>query len=368
MTYMNEIELNLPADFCQNVFNECTASIESSTSFNLIGLPSVGISFFMRFLSSHSKYKFVHVNTYEMPEFTKEEFFKQFARKVSGKNGNKDYLLKCREGLEELAHQNSHVVIVINRIDRLASIMDQNFFDNLRYLRDTNRKKIIFIFISSTPLHELDKHLSQSAFAMQTKQIFFKTYSKQDLLALSMIDGTPLVKDKALELCGGHHSLFQTLLRCQSLDNPLSDQMVELVIKEIYLSQNAKRRDQLEALALRKKVDNLDYLIELGLVRKKGNKYEFFSELLEKYLLHSVRAELPVKEKRLLKILLKNQGKIVSKQDIFDYVWGDEIASDWSLNSLVYRLRRNPGFDSNRYSIKSVKKDGYELIDSFKNI
>lgn len=366
MTYMKQIELNLPADFCQKAFKECTTSIEASTSFNLIGLPSVGISFFLRFLSSHSPYKFIHVNTYEMPDFTKEEFFKQFARKVQDAKNDRDHLLACRNGLEELVSKNDHVVIVINRIDRLAGIMDQNFFDNLRFLRDASRKKIVFIFVSSTPLHELGKHLTQSAFAMQTKQLFFGTYSRQDLISLSKIDGTSEIKERALELCGGHHSLFQTLLRCQSLDNPLSDQMVELVIKEIYLSQNAKRREQLENMALKKKVENIDYLLDVGLVTKHGNRYEFFSELLKLFLVHNSRTELPIKEKKLLKILLRNTGKIVRKQEIFDYVWGDEIANDWSLNSLVYRLRRNPAFDSNRYSIKSVKKDGYILIDSFK--
>lgn len=360
------LERSFPSTFCKTTLTECRRSIESSTSMNLIGLSSVGISFFLRFLSTHLDYKFIHINTFELPEFTKDEFFKQFAHKTTSNHLSENSLAQTRTGLEQLAKENDRVVIIINRIDRLSKLLDQSFFDNLRYLREANRKKIIFFFVSATPLIELRTDTIRDTSSMHIRQVFFKPYTKEDLLAITKVDGTPLIKPKALELSGGHHSLFQTLLRCQSLDNPLSDPMVELVIKDIFLSQNAKRREQLQALAQNKKATDLDFLLNIGLIKKAGKSYQFFSDLLAKYLEHSSSIALPMKEKRLLKLLLRNSGRVVKKQDIFDHIWGDEVVGDWALNSLIYRLRHHSAFDNSRYTIKSVKKDGYILVDSNK--
>ena len=357
----------LPKDFCKRVFNECVNNINKTQSFNLIGLPGVGISFYLRYLSANINAHFIHINTYEMPEFTKDELLKQFSRKISPKSSGSNYLVQSREGLEELSKKHERIVIIINRLDRLSKLVDQNLFDNLKFLQDASPSKIVFVLVSSKPISELNPNIAHNTFLAQLKQLFFGTYSTNDLRAISKIDGTNKINERALELSGGHHSLFQTLLRCQSIENPLSDQMVELVVKELVSSQNAKRRDQMQSLALGKTVNNLEYLQDIGLVKKTSRKNEFFSNLILQFLTHASNSSLPSKERKLFKLLLRNCGKIVTKQNIFDYIWGDEIASEWSLNSLVYRLRRNPAFDSNRYTIKSVKKDGYMLIDSLKN-
>ncbi len=363
---MKFLETKFPPTFCEAIYKECTDSIESSSSFNLIGLPSVGLSFFLRYLTAKSKHKFVHINTYELSDFTKNCFFEQFASKTNDKLTDESFLTQSRKGLENLAKTNERIVIVINRIDRLGSLLDQNLFDNLRYLRDASREQVVMIFISSTPIIELKLGAERDSFNIHTKQLFFKPYSIDDLESIAKIDGTPNIKSKALELSGGHHSLFQILLRCQSLENPLSDPMVELVISDIFMSQNVKRREQLQYIALGKKVNDVDFLLNIGLIKLVDGRYEFFSELLQRYLLHYGETTLPHKEKKLLKILMKNVGKVVRKQDIFDYIWGDEVAGDWALNSLVYRLRRHRAFNSRGYVIKSVKKDGYILIDPSK--
>ncbi len=293
-------------------------------------------------------------------------FFKQFAEKTNGALTGDNYLKAARKGLEDLAKTNERVVIVINRVDRLGKMLDQHFFDNLRYLRDASREHIVLILISSTPIIEMRLGANADSFSIHTKQLYFKPYAAEDLLAISKIDGTAKVKQKALELSGGHHSLFQTLLRCQSLDSPLSDPMVELVVSDIFMSQNIKRREQLQAIALGKRVVDPEYLINIGLINQTSNGYRFFSDILSRYLVHVGGDKLPHKEKKLLKLLLRNSGRVITKQEIFDSIWGEQVASDWALNSLVYRLRRHPAFDSNRYLIKSVKKDGYVLIDSSK--
>ena len=70
---------------------------------------------------------------------------------------------------------------------------------------------------------------------------------------------------------------------------------------------------------------------------------KLFSPLLAQYIKQNSSFKLPVKEYKLFNVLKKNIGKIVTKDEIFQHVWGEDYteASDWALNSLIYRLRKN---------------------------
>jgi hypothetical protein len=141
--------------------------------------------------------------------------------------------------------------------------------------------------------------------------------------------------------------------------------MVELIIKDMYLGLSPRRQKTIELVAAgRSKVID-PFLVNVGYVVDPGGKPKTFTPLLAEYALRQSQAHLPARERRLLEILKSNAGQIVSKQDIFDIVWveNDGVASDWALNALVYRLRRHPAFDSQRYSIESYKKQGYVLHD-----
>lgn len=76
--------------------------------------------------------------------------------------------------------------------------------------------------------------------------------------------------------------------------------------------------------------------------------------------------ETPVKltslEFRLLSYLMEHEGKVVSKQELFEQVWQDKCTGDGTLNVHIRRLRRaiekNP--DKPRY-ILTVWGDGYKF-------
>lgn len=167
-----------------------------------------------------------------------------------------------------------------------------------------------------------------------------------------------------MKLSGGHHSLLQNLIRCQSLDNPLGDPMVNLMIKELYGSLNYKRQKELEAIVAGKNTKQVDnYLVDIGLVGTDKSSYHLFTPVLQNFIVKNSKTKLPSKERRLFTLLKKNVGKVVPKDEIIEYVWGKdwEDVSDWALNSLVYRLRKNKTFQDSGYSIESHKSDGYSL-------
>jgi DNA-binding response OmpR family regulator len=73
--------------------------------------------------------------------------------------------------------------------------------------------------------------------------------------------------------------------------------------------------------------------------------------------------ELPPKEFDLLLFLAKNQGKILTKQQIYEKVWGEEyVYDDSNIMAIISRLRKkieeNPG--SPKY-IQTVKGIGYRF-------
>ena len=73
--------------------------------------------------------------------------------------------------------------------------------------------------------------------------------------------------------------------------------------------------------------------------------------------------ELPPKEFDLLLVLAKNQGKILTKQKIYDLVWGEEYCyDDNNIMAIISRLRKkleeNPG--KPRY-IQTIKGIGYRF-------
>jgi two-component system response regulator RegX3 len=72
------------------------------------------------------------------------------------------------------------------------------------------------------------------------------------------------------------------------------------------------------------------------------------------------RLELKAMEFKLLSYLMKNSGRVVSKEELFRHVWEDSITGDNTLNVHIRRLREKLEDDPNdpRY-IKTVWGTGY---------
>jgi two-component system response regulator RegX3 len=74
--------------------------------------------------------------------------------------------------------------------------------------------------------------------------------------------------------------------------------------------------------------------------------------------------ELKAMEYRLLAYLVRNRGRIISKEELFDKVWGDAVTSDGTLNVHIRRVREKIEPDPNEpLYIKTVWGTGY-LFDA----
>jgi two-component system response regulator RegX3 len=76
--------------------------------------------------------------------------------------------------------------------------------------------------------------------------------------------------------------------------------------------------------------------------------------------LNGKRIELKTMESKLLHYLMKNQGRVISKEELFRNVWGDSVTTDNTLNVHIRRLREKLEDDPNnpRY-IRTVWGTGY---------
>ncbi|MEK7182962.1 MAG: helix-turn-helix domain-containing protein [Patescibacteria group bacterium] len=367
-------EDHLGAEFCKETIVAIKKLINASISFTVVGMPGLGISIFLRYVATQPFSYFVHVDVYELSKLTRFELVKLLLKELGTHSSSKNYeqLLKaCQKGLEDLVKTHKRVVIIFNRFDQLHKEFDISFFNNLRTLRDVDREKIVMVFAANKPLYMFaPQAIDKGNLNMYSKTLYLPPYSPQDLRRLLILNAPELTKDKAslekaLKLAGGHYQLLQLLLKSERLENPLLDYFIKAQLKILYDYLNYNQRKVVQIIALKKKVNNGDnYLMDVGLVVKRAHNYHLFTPLLAEFVKSNIPLRLPVKEAWLFRLLKKNLGKVVTKDEIYEAVWPEDPveASEWALNALVYRLRRNPTFAQQGYIIENHKKVGYVMI------
>jgi len=81
--------------------------------------------------------------------------------------------------------------------------------------------------------------------------------------------------------------------------------------------------------------------------------------------LHDRELRLPTMEDRLLRHLVRHRGRVVTKQELFDEVWGEPFTSDGTLTVHIRRLRRRIEPDPERPTyLKTVWGRGYLFEDT----
>lgn len=368
-------ESKLLFDFAKQNIDKIKELIESSYTFTTLSMPGMGVSYLLRYLATRQFAHFIHVDLYSLSNLTKHEFFKLLIHELGEKSSEKTDLEMLNEAkliLVELAKKHSKVVIIFNRFDQLKKEFDKTFFANLRALKDSSPGKIVLVFTSIKPLYETSpKAIGGANLNIFSKHLYLKPYSVYDLEELLKITITHKISrlqlSKLIELSGGHSQLLHILINSEKKSNPLLDHFVKLQMKELLDYLNYQQKKQVQKIALEKNIDNVDeYLLGIGMVKKINLSYELFTPLLTEYIKSNLPLRLPVKEAKLFRLLRNKSGRVVSKEEIFEATWGENShdATDWALDALIYRLRKNPAFLSHGYAIENHKKVGYILLQN----
>ena len=375
-------EAELGPNFAPQHMKDFKELIDSSISFVAMSMPGVGASYFLKYLSTQAFALFFHVDLYSLPVLTQHEFYKLLLIELGGKPTSKtdeQLLLESKKILKEFAQKKDKIVIIFSHFDQLKKELDWNFLSNIQSFTTVAPGKIVLIFTSIKPLYELAPDaVSGGNLNFYSENLYFKPFSKEDLKKLLSIEPARSVTketlDHLLDLSGGHNQLLHILLRSQKQQNFLLDQFVKLQMKELIDYLNYQQKKEIQKMASvashperAKRVEGSidDYLLGVGMVKRVGKNFELFTPLLVEYLKLYFSPKLPPKEAKLLNLLRKNIGKVVTKDEIFEALWEDsEKATDWALDALIYRLRKHPFMKAHGYVIESQKKVGYILIQT----
>lgn len=366
-------ESTLGPNFAKEKMVDFKNLINLGQSFTVISMPGVGVSYFLKYLVCQDNLAhFIHVDLYSLPTFSRLEFYKLLHKELGGKTHQKseDLIFQdCKKALQNLSANQDKIVIVFSRFDQLKKELTHDFLSNLQSLTTLADKKVVLIFTAIQPLYELaPEAVTGGNLPFYSKILYFKPYSEDDLKALFFLEHNskfhPNLKE-LIEPTGGHNQLFRIILNSQNPQNLLLDKFIKLQLRDLINYLDYQQKKDVQKIALGKTISEVDdYLIKVGYVLKSEKGYHLFSSLLKEYIKTNLPVRLPAKEKVLFTLLKKNLGKVVSKDEIFKEVWGEnsEDATDWALDALIYRLRKHPFLHSHGYIIESQKKIGYILI------
>jgi DNA-binding response OmpR family regulator len=363
----NYKESRLNPDFCDQLTDEVNQLILQRESINLVSFPGTGTTIFLKFFMTHSPHKFIYLDEDKFENDTAEEFYKQVLESLKLDTKIQNHQTQVKLYIQKILPESDRLIFVFNHIDSLGKKINKDLFKTLEKIRALDKEKIVFILNSKTPLTELlSTDMMMLNMKLFTNILYLKPYGEKDLLEickklLNQNTNINQLRD-VYTMSGGNYFLSYLLLRPDI--NRFNDPFINIHLKKIIESLTYQRRKVLNNIAMEKTITGMDpYLINCGLVSYQDGNYKLFSPLLKSYLKQNSSIKLSHYEEKVFKVLKDKLGKFITKDELFNSVWGeDAFPSDWALNSVIYRIRKNKAFNQQGYSIENHKKVGYRLL------
>lgn len=433
---MEHFEALYPENSREKELREVISHLKKGASAQVIGLPGVGRSNMLGFLphnktirthhlKEHEKwFHFVYMDFSEVKNrdladtikfilisisySLQEREFDAEAKKINDilKNTvdlNDELILfqSLKIAIDYLAIEKELTVIFLfDRFDQYIPRVTEQFFINLKILRDHAKYRFGVVFSVSHPLEETVGHFMLSTFYefVGGNIVYLSLCDLPGLeFRISYLEKTiqktidPKILKEILVLTGGHSKV--ALRACErvlsaediTLQN-LSSQLlasphIQSALYEIWIGLTPE-----EQLVLQSKDGaNNEKLRRLGLFGASGENAiplltEFISTLpKEKNALildpekndiflnkRPLSDELSGSEFRLLRYLMQNEGRVCEKDEIIEAVWREsatrEGVTDQALDQIIYRLRKKIESNPNEpVFIKTVKGQGYRF-------
>jgi DNA-binding winged helix-turn-helix (wHTH) protein len=298
--------------------------------------------------------------------------------------------------------KNLTIVFLFDRFEDYISVVDSEFFANLRVLRNRAKYQFSVVFSLNRPLEDTLEATLMSDFYefIAGKIVYLPIYDQPGvdfrISYLEKITGQKInqkLLGEVLELTGGHSNLMR--LCVESLLSTEQKFANKLVLRKFLLEQkpvrstlfgiwnsltpseqnflegNGKSEEEyLENVGLIKNgfltISLLyDYLKEKSATQAQtGFALSDSGEILQGEILLSDK--LTSLEYKLLKFFLENQGKIINKEDVISAVWQEGKTTlgvtDQALDQLIFRLRKKIEETPNAPThIQTVKGRGFKF-------
>lgn len=427
-----------PPETRENEVGRALELIKKGNSVQILGLPGVGRSNFLRLFAYNNKlrvkhlganykwFHFVYMDLSEIKGRSMTDIFKfilislsySFSeRKMETERKRVDDFLK--EGLnipDEMVLSQSikkaidylciekelTIILLFDRFDVFYPTVREDFFTNLRILRNRAKYRFSCIFSLPRPLEEVLEPTLISEFYefVAGNNIYLSLFDRRAnefrFSYLEKVSGKTLdniLKDKIIELTGGHGKLSRIALELVLAEEKAPENLEEFLTSkspmkgalfEIWSALTPQEQKTIVKKELSEINDN-SYLILSNLIRE--NKIQI--PLFEPYITNlpkasaeeitylpevneikmgeeSLTEKLSPSEFKLLRFLIQNKDKVCEKEEIINTVWSDEKTqegvTDQALDQIIYRLRRKIEEDPNNPArLQTIKGRGYKL-------
>jgi hypothetical protein len=309
-----------------------------------------------------------------------------------------------KKAIDYLAlEKNLTVILLFDRFEEYITVLDSEFFANLRVLRNRAKYQFSVVFTLNRPLEDsLEAMLFADFYDFVVgKIVYLPLYDKVGInFRIAYIEKLIRKKieqkllDEIFELTGGHSNLMRL-----SVESVLSGEQQfanKLILRKYLIEQKAIRSalfaiwnslTPAEQTCLQStKFTDTPLLENIGLVKNNLLVISLLSDYIKEKtaasdLSHSiaindlgeiVKGEVVLSDKltaleyKLLKFMLENKDRLLEKEEIINAVWGDQKTvlgvTDQALDQLIFRLRKkieqNP---NNPTFIQTIKGRGFKF-------
>ncbi len=296
------------------------------------------------------------------------------------------------------------VVLLIDRLEQYTQDLTEQFFVNLKILRNRAKYKFSCVFALSRPIDML-VDLSTLAefyeFLIGNSVFMHVSHPDQPDFRLNYIEEivgkkNEDAREKITKLTGGHGKLtkisYESVLTLDESPHDLTQFLLGIrqirgALSEIWNFLTPHEQAVIRKLPDKKEnCEDLPFLELMGLVKGNDITIPLFAAFIhtftrqeETFAYDEERNEiskgdinltdsLTPSEFRLLKFLIVNRGKICEKEEVINAVWKDtktqEGVTDQALDQIVYRLRKKVEEDPNNPTyIQTIKGKGIKLAE-----
>lgn len=427
-----------PEDTREKEIRQYLEFLKKGLSAQIIGLPGVGKNNLLRLLAYNVKAREYHLKKYEsITHFVyidageakgrgQMDLIKLILSSIAFSLGERNMTkeaLRIKSLLEEAIQMNDEflmfqylkkaidfltiekklsVILLFDRFDTIAPTLTEDFFSNLKSLRNHAKYRFGVVFSLKRPLEEtVDVNLiADFSDIISENEIYIEL---SDPVALKFRTGyiekaarKPLpsaLKDEITKLTGGHSKLtklsFEKIVSDEKTPENLERYLLDLAsitkaLDEIWDSLLPSEKIELKT----KTFSQNSYLEKTGLIKNNKISIPLLSAYIENKKIEnnekiiydneknevlkgdaSISNTLSSSEFKLLKFMIENKGKILSKDELIEKVWSDqktqEGVTDQAFDQIIYRLRKKIETDpSNPQFIQTIKGTGYKFSDN----
>jgi DNA-binding winged helix-turn-helix (wHTH) protein len=298
------------------------------------------------------------------------------------------------------------VNLLFDRFESILPNIDSQFFTNLKILRNNAKYRFGSIFSLTRPLEELVEPTLLADFhdLIIGNEIYISLFDPIGIdFRISYIEKAVRetlkkgLKEQVLSLTGGHSKLTKLSIEAVIAEKENPENLEEFLLKKSALQGalfeiwNALLPG--EQLAIKNNIsyeealEKHPYLVNSGLITLVGISIPLFKKYIQSVSVDSsekitldedkneilfgvtkISDKLSPSEFKLLKFLIQNKEKLLTKDEIISAIWSEqksqEGVTDQALDQIFYRLRKKVELDStNPHYIHTIKGKGYRLTD-----